>query len=1083
MKKEWLEVPGAAGLPYVPEVEVEDTRLEKPKRAQTGNSERESEAESEESDNDQAFNVHHHDLIDNVCAQVLQNTGGGLTRGLTYQVSEAIRELHQTHGQGPSKYAKKRGSASADAQAMDWSKAHNIQQLGDLCSFLVQLFWAFEVESFAVQAQDRKKASGESLKEVPQTGIRGAYARFVAALTRATKSEIFSVYLLVILMYALFVPDIFRWRGNDSAENLPLAIANTTVFALLILDAVINCFTWKGYFRAGYFWVDVLATVSMVPDTWFANDYINTNAAAAGKGSRLVSLAKIGGKSGRLLRLKRATRAARVVWLLPRMQRLMREWGLSNLAYLLVHKRLWHVFQYLDTRNTGTLNDNSMEMLQTSMCMVFAQRTNTEGGKTADGDQVEDDDPAEAEEAEEDERQPEEVKPTTPSKTLMVKKTQSRMLPSSASKMWQAKQTLARASSAMNFANGYVMNFFSKQNLTFPQVMRELLSSAEGKLACRRCARELHCLQESCALLDMAIGQMVIKVSLIVLLCIVLFSLLEPESGDTTAVSNLAMLHDLTSDLDTNPREVTSSVICRLIGTYASPAPPVTSLLFLVLHGRVFHDWRTDLGSDICAMDAPARYTTDADPKDTIDDIFKNAPVEPFEVLSICYPDEKCDKSSQIVSYAVFDVHEELREQALAQILLTGTTSIVIVALAALFANDLKRLSNNNLLHPLWELLDDMCTMKCMEVIQERINPNGQAPTAKNVLVALGGARRKIMMMLREPMDSGKAMDEVLQLRGAFEKMRGAMLAWGKYVPATLLKQLLMAGTEAEIGCSRMTVSILFVEFTNLDKICKKAPPEESLAVLGGVLEQVYEVLEEHCGTLLEFIGAEVLAVFGAPVPVTDSSAQAIHAALAMVNRCKYLTADTILTNLGDKRQARAALMEPVRLECGVHTATVLAGNIGSPSRMKYGVLGDGVNLSARLKTLNSRYGTQVLVSSTCLDETREAKEKLVYRTLGNLILKGRTVPTKTYEVMAKTGDMLWMEEPAQQHEEAFRLYSERRFDEASALFSKVQSALSEHTRKEDRPSSHLQKLCEQLSANPPPDDWDATEKLTKKVW
>jgi len=342
------------------------------------------------------------------------------------------------------------------------------------------------------------------------------------------------------------------------------------------------------------------------------------------------------------------------------------------------------------------------------------------------------------------------------------------------------------------------------------------------------------------------------------------------------------------------------------------------------------------------------------------------------------------------------------------------------------------------------------------------------------------------MMMFREPMDSGKAMDEVLKLRGAFEKMRGAMLAWGKYVPATLLKQLLVAGTEAQIGCSRMTVSILFCDFSNLDKICKNAPPQESLAVLGGVLEVVYEVLEENCGTLLEFIGAEVLAVFGAPVPVQDASSQAVTAALAMVNRCKFLTARDILSKNENGKQAAPAddaMKEMVRLECGVHSATVLAGNIGSPSRMKYGVLGDGVNLSARLKTLNSRYGTQLLVSSVCLDDAKDVKDRLVYRTMGNLILKGRTTPTRTYEVLAMRGDKPWCEEPADMHEEAFGLYEQRRFEDASSLLMKVQKGLSEHTGQEDRPALLLQKLCDQYIANPPPDDWDSAERLTKKVW
>lgn len=309
---------------------------------------------------------------------------------------------------------------------------------------------------------------------------------------------------------------------------------------------------------------------------------------------------------------------------------------------------------------------------------------------------------------------------------------------------------------------------------------------------------------------------------------------------------------------------------------------------------------------------------------------------------------------------------------------------------------------------------------------------------------------------------------ELLGLRKSMSLLESAMIAWSKYVPVILLKQVMNAGVEANIGCIPTQVSIFFCDIKGFKEICTGKTPKEVLSLLDVVLEGVNQALEQNGGTLLEFIGDEVLAVFNAPKKIEMYNLAAVNAALEAIQ---------ISENLID---------EPVHLQCSVHTGEVLAGNIGSPTRMKYGLLGDGVNLAARLKSLNTRYGTQLLVSSETLQSS--IGELFVARTIGKLVLKGRTTPTHTLEVIGRKGHIPQdLEQAAESHENGFTLFSEGRFEEAKVLFEQANSVFCEYDEgavPQDKPSALLCDMCNMYVKNPPPmDKWDGSEHLNKKAW
>jgi len=298
------------------------------------------------------------------------------------------------------------------------------------------------------------------------------------------------------------------------------------------------------------------------------------------------------------------------------------------------------------------------------------------------------------------------------------------------------------------------------------------------------------------------------------------------------------------------------------------------------------------------------------------------------------------------------------------------------------------------------------------------------------------------------------------------ERLRGALRSWVKYVPVALIGKLYSAGVEAGIGVRYCSVTVFFCDFDGLEQSSMALGPQALLQLLGEAYDRVNAAVEKHQGTLLEFIGSEILAVFNAPDQIPDHAGKALAAALEVQAR----------TGAG-----AGGCFESMHLRIGVHTGRVLVGNIGAPSRMKYGLLGDDVNIAARLKSLNTRYGTSCLTSDATLEAG--SRRDFLARPVGHLVLKGRRVPTSTWELMhLRAGAPPGAQEAAQHHERGFQAFQGRRFEEARALFKAAGVALARGAaRPADGPSAHLVQLCDHYLDEPPPADWDGSEHLHAK--
>ncbi len=174
---------------------------------------------------------------------------------------------------------------------------------------------------------------------------------------------------------------------------------------------------------------------------------------------------------------------------------------------------------------------------------------------------------------------------------------------------------------------------------------------------------------------------------------------------------------------------------------------------------------------------------------------------------------------------------------------------------------------------------------------------------------------------------------------------------FGKYVSPEVRDEIL-AGRAATTGALR-EVTILFADLRDFTPWVEATPAPQVVADLNAYIGEMDAAIRAHGGLVLQFIGDEIEAVFGAPVDNPQHADAAVAAARMMCERLAVWNA-----------AQRAAGRKELRQGIGIHSGTVIAGNIGSGERLSYALVGDSVNVASRIQSLNKEFGTTVLVSA-----------------------------------------------------------------------------------------------------------------------
>lgn len=283
------------------------------------------------------------------------------------------------------------------------------------------------------------------------------------------------------------------------------------------------------------------------------------------------------------------------------------------------------------------------------------------------------------------------------------------------------------------------------------------------------------------------------------------------------------------------------------------------------------------------------------------------------------------------------------------------------------------------------------------------------------------------------------------------------------YLAENVVDTILQDADALAFGGQRRRLTVLFSDIRSFTTYSEKYTPEEVVSNLGEYLTDMVDVILRYGGMLDKFVGDEVMAVFGAPAHVPDHAEKACMTALEMIRS---------LDRLKDRWTGQGK--EIFDIGIGVNTGDMLVGNLGSRQIFDYTVIGDNVNLGARLEGINKVYKTanNIIISEFTKNEL---SDKLVTRELDLVRVKGKSRPVAIFELVGEKDIIVYSDEFLENYAQGLAAFKKQEWDRAVAEFKKAL------VLNEDDVSSMYIKRCRHNKKNPPGPDWDGVFTLTKK--
>ena len=297
---------------------------------------------------------------------------------------------------------------------------------------------------------------------------------------------------------------------------------------------------------------------------------------------------------------------------------------------------------------------------------------------------------------------------------------------------------------------------------------------------------------------------------------------------------------------------------------------------------------------------------------------------------------------------------------------------------------------------------------------------------------------------------------------------------FGTYISPELIDQMFDAKEEPSLGGEEGYHTAFFTDIQSFSAFSEKLSASDLVELLNGYLTEMTNILLDNKGTLDKYIGDAIVAFYGAPAPVDDHEYWACLTAVKMQDGLAELRAKW--QGEGDRWPE---IVHNMQNRIGVNTGPMVTGNMGSTMRMNYTMMGDTVNLAARLEASAKQYGVYIQVA----EETyKVCKDKFIWRDLDYVIVMGKTEPAQVFELIAEAGNMpSGYDKLLPAYHEAVKLYRNQDWLKAIEAFKASDELEDMFPGRKTNPSRVYIPRCEHYKENPPGDDWDGSWALTKK--
>lgn len=308
--------------------------------------------------------------------------------------------------------------------------------------------------------------------------------------------------------------------------------------------------------------------------------------------------------------------------------------------------------------------------------------------------------------------------------------------------------------------------------------------------------------------------------------------------------------------------------------------------------------------------------------------------------------------------------------------------------------------------------------------------------------------------------------------------------AFKQYISPELIDEMVNKEIMPTLGGEKSNITAYFTDIASFSTFSEKiGDPSRLVDLLNEYLTEMTDTLLGNKGTLDKYEGDAIIAFFGAPMPLKNHAQSACDTAVDMQDKLMKLRRKW--TSEGDKWPK---VVHDMHMRIGINSGDIVTGNMGSTMRKNYTMMGDAVNLAARLESAAKQYGAYIQMSEDTQKHLEEGR--FIYRSLDTVRVVGKSQPVKTFELLAHTGceNEASLQKLVEIWEQARNAYLNMEWDKAISLFTECLDYEPHHPDRDPgsktTPSHVYIKRCEAYKQNPPVaagETWDGVFTATEK--
>jgi adenylate cyclase len=290
--------------------------------------------------------------------------------------------------------------------------------------------------------------------------------------------------------------------------------------------------------------------------------------------------------------------------------------------------------------------------------------------------------------------------------------------------------------------------------------------------------------------------------------------------------------------------------------------------------------------------------------------------------------------------------------------------------------------------------------------------------------------------------------------------------AFSHYLSTDVINDLISDPSKLNLGGEKKILTALFTDVKGFSTVSEILDPTDLVKLLNQYLTEMSNIILSQRGTIDKYEGDAIISFFGSPVSFNDHAAKACISAVRMKRMEKILNEHFLSNKLSPV---------PLLTRVGINTGEMVVGNMGTLQKMDYTIMGNSVNLAARLEGVNKQYNTWVIISENTYEAAKG--EGLVVRSLDRVRVVGIQKPVRLYELIEE-GSVATprLKEGIECFHKALDLFEKREWEQAEKGFQAVKQSIPD-----DGPSEIYIKRCEEYGKKPPASSWDGVFNLTTK--